>query len=171
MMSEFYYLKATFPQPLKKKEIIALKNFFKEMYNAADYWQEQEKDFRLNCKKLFPTIALYLKGANMNNLSGTFLYKIEDDDLDLDINGTELIYRGYEQSSYLDLDRLANFLKSHFGTIDVRYMSESEMEISDYIDMEMNNEIIEDILKHKEILPTLLRINPILDAKIAEALK
>lgn len=179
MGSAYYYLKATFPKPLKKKEVGAITKFFLEGSEAEYYCQQNlnldksPENFWLEFKKKFPIITLYLQsihifGGGTEYLSGNINFGSDIENLY--INGPSLTYYA-EVWHFATWDPIGNFLISHFGAINYKYLSDEYLDPIEMLEQEETNEIVNDLLKQKEILPTLIGINPLLDARIAETLE
>ena len=181
MGSAFYYLKATFPKPLKKKEKDTITTFFLEGAKAEIWWQDNRgrkdvKNFWIEFEKQFPTVCLYLKFMKLfgkdhsNGLAGKLDFGTEEDvNNNLCTEGISLRYHA-EVWHFASWDGLGAFLKSHFGAIDFKYLSDEYLDPSEILEMKDTNVIVQDILRQKKILPTLIGINPVLDAMISETL-
>lgn len=182
MSEAFYYMKAIFPQPLNKKEKEDITSFFTEMCDAADHWHKHrefsdEEVFWNDFQTRFPVVSQYISSIksltrpyNGNSFTGVLMHRTDEDITDrIFLEGSEF-YLSSEQSSFFSPDHIGNFLKSHFGAVIFRWGDDIEIDYHGILDAEITNEILTDLLKQKEILPTLIGINPILDAKIAETL-
>ena len=62
-------------------------------------------------------------------------------------------------------------IKGEDSIWEYRFNGETCEQVTGYLDFDCNHEIIESILEHKEILPTLLGIHEELDKRISEILK
>lgn len=185
-MSEAYYIfKATFQNELKKKDIQNIKSFFREMGKAHVWWNNNRekaayKEFWTELSNKFPTVSKYIntqttyvKPHNHNSLSGLLIWLPPENDLDeyLTIKTHTVKFCG-EQSTFLTLDGLATFFKSHFGAVDTRWGSDEYLDMEEILDMEAGNDVVNAILNQKkENLPVFMNVHPLLDAKIAEKLK
>lgn len=177
MGSAYYYLKATFPKSLKEKNKKALENFFLEIVKAGDWWQDNrdgKDNFWTEFESQFSTTALYLKSINLfgkdygNGLAGKLSFGAEEDiENNLFIEDDLLKYHA-EVWHFAEWESLGNFLKSHFGALSFKYLSDEYIDCYDILDSEETTVIVQDILKQKSILPTLLGINPTLDAMISK---
>jgi len=182
MSEAHYYLRAVFPPEEIRGENIKVYLFFKEMFAADKFWNKNrnradKEEFWIELSTDFPNIAKYIntlnlpKPNNSNTLSAYLIWGEEDGlEDEIEINSTILKWSS-EQSDFLNLDGVADFLKSEYGAIDVRWTSEMLIDCFKILEMESGNEVVDAILnKPKENLPTFLNNHPLLNAKIAEKL-
>ena len=181
MSEAFYIFKATFLNQLKKKDIQNIESFFRNMGAALSWWDHNRKNFcnvtYTEFSKKFPEITKYINTIitppyKNNDLVGLLPWLPPEDDLDeyLTIESHTVKFSG-EQSTFLTMDGLANYFKSHFGATDARWGSDEFLDMEEILDMEAGNEIVEAILNQDDkTLPLFINIHPLLDAKIAEKL-
>jgi len=182
MSEAHYYLRAIFPFEVVKGVDAKVVYFFKEMFATDKFWDKNKnradkEEFWIELSTNFPTVAKYINSLNLpkpynsNTLFGYLIWGHEDSlDDNILIHGSTFKW-SCDQSSFLNLDGIANFLKSEYGAIDVRWTTDELTDHFELLEMESGNEVIEAILnKPKEDLPTFLNIHPLLDAKIAEKL-
>ena len=174
MGSCFYYMKVTFPKNINKKTQTAITKFFDEMKDAYDYWQNnRDQDpsrFWPEFDKKYPTAVLYLKSVNKhhnccnNGLSGYMDLGSRDDQPRFDKN--KMFYCS-EVWHFMDWNPITEFIKNHFGAYNSNWVSDEHLDYFDCIDANENNQIIEDVLKRKDLFPLLIGINPDLDNKLS----
>lgn len=184
MGSAFYYLKAEFPKPLKKKEVKRITDFLYEGAKAQNWWQDNRgRDaayFWPEFEKEFPhLLTTYLKDAGLfgcedcNGLAGHLDFGNDEECVQDGLNvqsGDTTLYFTVEVWHFAEWDNLANFFRNHFGATDVKWMSDESTDFFAMLDMEENEEIIKNLLSQKEMLPTLMGIHPALDKKISQKL-
>lgn len=182
MSEERYYLRAIFPTEVVKGVDAEVVYFFKEMIAADKFWDKNRdraegEEFWEELSTNFPTVAKYINSLNLpkpynsNTLSAVLIWGHEDSlEDEIIINGTIFKWSS-EQSDFLNLDGVADFLKSEYDAIDVRWTSEALTDHFELLEMDAGNEVVGAILNlKKEDLPTFLNIHPTLDALIAEKL-
>lgn len=162
----FYYLKARFPNTISNELRDELTSFFEDLIEVS-----HNKTFnnKVNIEKDFPLVAKFEKTLPPT-LDGCLCYGYNRDDIDgLWIEDNVLKYSA-EVWHFADWSYLGPFLKSQFGAIDYKCMSEEENDYGLCLDAEENADIISSLLSQKKILPTLIGIHPVLDQRIAEEL-
>ena len=178
----YFYMKAQFPsEKILTKVYPKIIAFLKEGQQAQEWWQEHRnnkpakfwKPFQTN----FPIVSQYLIQANLfgkdcnNDLAGNLEFGYEGMDKNADKTTNEFHWSAevWHMGSW---EHFPKFFQTQFGASKVVWGSEENgcgsidgVELYDY------ETIIKDILKHTEVLPTLLGINDELDTLIEVALK
>ena len=174
----YYYLKARFPKgSITKKKEKRIEEFFLQG-DEAETWvwkQDGKKISQTEFNEKFPVIAEFLKISGMevsDNRALEFADCGGSEVMDrLTITDREVSF--YSEVSHMaDWQPIADFLTKEFGASKVVWdVEENGCGGLDSLEFEDNEQIVQDILKHKKILPTLLGINKELDALIAEQMK
>jgi hypothetical protein len=175
-MSEcYYFLKAQFLNQKTAKTVEKQLNaFFWEAQKAYWFWQDsplEEQNFWKEYAKQFPRMMEYAQiiGAkNRSDLSRKCDFGSEEEL----IRENNIIGRSAEIGGMSDWSPLANFIKKKYGAVRVVWSNEENgigsldsLKLYDY------EEIVSDILKHKELLPLLIGINEELTILLEPLLK
>lgn len=165
-----YRIKAKWPGKIPEETLTLIKNLFEEHTEAYDYWQEHRnqsgEEFWPEFQKKHPITAQYAQaiGKDPNELSGKMDFGIGD----LTAEEDEIFYEAQNVWHFSDWSDLAEWLRSLGAKWVVFDSEEDRLESFEYFD---HKTIVQDILKKKEILPTLMHINDELNELIAEELK
>lgn len=175
-----YRIKAKWPGKIPKETLKLIEKLFSENWKVEEYWQNNRnvapKDFWPEFKKKFPATYQYvtheLEGDDdPEELSGIIDFGgrgISDEDQLINVGSNEIFYEAERVWHFADWSALAEWLRSLGAT---KVIWDSEEERAEPFEYYNYNIIIEDILNHKETLPTLMGINKELDELISEKLK
>lgn len=187
-----YYLKAEFIEPLSEEKIFNIKQFFQEGVTAELFFKrhyEKPRDvFYPTFEKKFPEITKMLKweGSFVEKMLPSCLrghldfgithldYGMEKDFINDRFNsqpGNTYVLYNTKVWDMATWDGIKIYLIKEFDAVDVGWISEDCIDPWLQIDAEDNEEIVNDLLSNKELLPILMGINPLLDKKIARELK
>lgn len=170
-----YYLKAEFPtEAIAEKVEPQLNAFFVEARKAYDDNDLLDlKRFLSMFSERYPLVMEYATTSNFkeyNDLSGYFDFGQDNDEVFR--KGNVLRWCSSRVGHMTDWTPLATFIKNKFGAIKVIWGNEENGCASfDSLPLYAWEEIVKDILKHKELRPLLLHINDELDQLLAQTLR
>ena len=179
-----YYLKAAFPtEAIAIKVEKKLNAFFKESMDAYTFWQasrdsEAEDSFWKVYSKKFPRMMKYLTASNIGQrgnpdwkgLSGHADFG--QDDYVVLRQGNVLCWEASSVWHFANWQPLADFIKSEYSATKVVWATE-EGGCSSLEALQLYNwkQIVQDILDHKELYPTLIGINDELNILLEPLMK
>jgi len=175
-----YFLKAAFPTgAIAKKTKKKLTEFFAEARDAYMFWQNNrgdqmtEEEFYIEYEKKFPTMMEYIQsiGAKTReDLSGEVDFG--QNEYEVIQIGNVLCYQDCEVWHFSNWTNLTRFIQKKFGAVKVVWNYEdsgcgslASLQLYEW------EQIVTDILKHKELHPLLIGINTELDTLLETTMK
>ena len=179
MSESAHYLKVLFPsEAAAKKAEPKLDRFFQQSVDAFNFWQKSyygnplvaaatsSDTFWTRFKRKFPLVWKYVESLNIkdpNDLSGLFDFG-QDENNEVLRQGDTLCWADCNVGSQTTWVHLCEFLVKKYGGIkavcndDGTSTSLNDLYLFDY------EQIVKDILGHKELYPLLIGINKELDS-------
>jgi hypothetical protein len=172
-----YFLKAAFPsEAIARKMEKKLEAFFKEASEAYNAWQEQDnregtEPFWTDFAIKFPTVWEYIQSQNLSkDLSGKLDFG--QDSANIIRDGNVLCRLADSVWHFANWNPLAAFIKQKFGAVKVVWdKDENGCGSLGSLNLYEWEDIVKDILNHKELHPLLIKINPELDTLLEIAIK
>jgi len=183
-----YYMKAAFKSPAEaKRAATKLDNFFGEMKDAQDFYQEGDvegkkslfrKNFWKEFRKRFPAVMEYVEtlydykpGCNTDVLCGNLDIGTDENNECL-VDGNVVAWGDACVWHMANWAPLAAFIKSKFGATRVVWDHEENgcgsldsLQLYDY------QGIVEDILKNEALLPLLIGVHPDLTELVEQSIR
>lgn len=176
-----YYLRATWPTKVPTKTKKAILDLLQDLGKAYTYWQENRnkkpEEFWPTFEINYPHATKFLesmpyKGDCNNGLSGKLDYGQDHKEIQmrLTFSGNVMMYY-MEVWHFMDWQPLCNYLENELGASKTDYLSDEHTNPFEILEAKENTAIVEDLLKNKKALPTLMGLSKDLDARIAGIMK